>query len=100
MEQSWGLLVIKFGKVELACKLIYWIGFYLEEINVRGNKERGARVEKGRGTGGFWQNCILLPPPRFRTEEGGIGSGRSGRRWRLPELPGMAADGVRGKRER
>jgi hypothetical protein len=62
MEQSRGLLVIKFGKVGLACKLIYGIGFYLEEINERGNKERGAQVEKGRGTGGFWQNCLLLPP--------------------------------------
>jgi hypothetical protein len=43
MEQPRGLLIINFGKVGLVCNLIYGIGFYLEEINERGNKEGGLR---------------------------------------------------------
>jgi hypothetical protein len=35
MGQPGGLLEIQFGKVGLAFKLIYGIGFYLEEINER-----------------------------------------------------------------
>jgi hypothetical protein len=42
-----------------------------------------------RGGGVFLQNLHFLPPPSFKTGKG-IGGGRTGRRRRLPALPGMA----------
>jgi hypothetical protein len=68
-------------------------------------KEGRERIERGGSVGGREKIRGLLAKPPFSSSpwiqnRGGIGGDQSGRRQRLPALPGMAAAGVRGKRER
>jgi hypothetical protein len=70
MERPKGLLVINFGKVGLVCNFIYGIGFYLEEINERGNKEGGSGRKSKRDRG----LSAKRPCPSSRTKQGQGGS--------------------------
>jgi hypothetical protein len=73
---------------------------YLKEGREReGIKKRGARC-KTEERGGVPSKTAISSPPRFRTEEKGIGGDWSGQRRQLLALPGTAAARRWGKMKR